>query len=87
VLPVPENEALAHLDQIYSALYQEVIYSQSARDSAGLVTHDAVRFNSLIDKAQTFLDGYIAEMLPTDYPESSPQRELTGQGRRTIGSK
>jgi len=83
-MATPENEALLHLSQILAALEIEVANAQSARDGAGLISHDAARFTALLDKAQKFIEGYIAESLPIDYPESSPLRDNTGPGNKTV---
>ena len=80
----PENEAIFHFATIIQALYTEVTLCQSARDGAGILSPDASRFEALLEKCEKFLEGYMTDSLPIDYPESSPARETTGPGKKTV---
>ncbi len=85
--PMPENEAIVHYCTILQALFTEVVHCQSARDGAGVLSHDANRILAIVEKAEQFLEGYMSETLPIDYPESSPMRESTGSGKKTLALK
>lgn len=86
-VPPPENEALLHMSNILEAAEVEIVHSQSARQGAGLISHDAGRVSALMDKLEDFINGYMSNQLPLDYPESSPLRDSTGAGRKLSPSQ
>jgi len=77
-----ENEAVNALIKLFAVTRDELINSQSARDAAGLQSHDSKRLKAVIEKIRQFLDAYISQTQPTDLPESSPQATMSGPGRR-----
>jgi len=81
---LPENEALADMTQQFYALEEELAYCASARMHTSIMEHDERRFREITAKIRNFLEGYIANVQPLDMPESTPSRELTGKGRRTV---
>lgn len=83
-LPVPENEALADLTVQLEGLEYEVGYSQSARMHTSIMAHDEKRFRDITTKIGDFIRDYIEVIQPLDMPESTPKREMTGPGRRSV---
>lgn len=81
VLPNMESDEMDHVARLLRAVRTELINSQSARVGAGLLTFDALRATSLVEKARRWLVDYVAKRTPMDLPESSPQQAMTGPGR------
>jgi len=81
---LPENEALADMTQQFFALEEELAYSASSRMHTSIMEHDERRFREITQKIRDFLEQYISSIQPLDMPESSPRREMTGKGRRTV---
>tara|TARA_R110000787_G_scaffold5686_3_gene20512 strand:- start:2133 stop:2618 length:486 start_codon:yes stop_codon:yes gene_type:complete len=79
-----ENDDIAYMLNLTRVIKIELINSQSARRSAGLVSHDSKRMDSFITKLEIFISEYIAENSPLDLPESSPMVEGTGHGNTGI---
>lgn len=79
-----ENESL--IDGMYylKLLCVEVADSQSSRMGAGLLSFDEARIRALVSKGRNLLQQYVAQVQPLDLPESSPAREMSGQGQRGI---
>lgn len=79
-IEVVENESVRDVIVLLELARDELVNSQSARNASGVIGFDSTRFLSVVDKAQAFLDTYIADVTPLDLPESSPMREVTGPG-------
>jgi hypothetical protein len=81
--PIPEieNESVRDLINLMILTRDEMTASQSARVGSGLLSFDAIRFDSIIAKAEAFLDNYVEPATPLDLPESSPMKEITPAGR------
>ena len=80
VVPTLENESVADVVNLLCKLRDELIASQSARYASTMLSHDAVRFDAIIAKVESFLSDYVGTATPLDLPESSPRAELTGPG-------
>ena len=76
-----ENESVVDVVRMLELTRDELINSQSARNSAGLISFDVSRLTAMVEKVQNFLDNYIALATPLDLPESSPKRPISGTGR------
>jgi hypothetical protein len=83
-LPMPENEAMVDLMNLYNIFEIEAAHCQSSRQGSGVISHDMNRFRAVIDKMDKYLDSYVATILPLDVPESSPKRAMTGSGRTGV---
>ena len=67
--------------RLIEAIRTEMINSQSARLASTLISHDALRFDTLVDKMEAFINDYVEDATPLDLPESSPGEEAIGHGR------
>jgi hypothetical protein len=76
-----ENDAIMDLVEMLRRARVELVNSQSARQSTGLITYDHNRFLSILNKAENFLNQYIKIVQPVDAPESTPRDSDTGTGR------
>jgi len=76
-----ENESLADAIYYLKLANVELLNSQSSRMGAGLLPFDERRARALVEKARRLLVDYIAVVQPLDLPESSPTREMSGQGK------
>ncbi len=76
-----ENEAINDLVRDFHTLWFELVNSQSARVSTGLVEFDSFRFESIMDKMESFVSDYIQNVQPLDLPETTPSEEVSGPGR------
>ena len=76
-----ENDDAALIINLYELIEKEMLNSQSARRSTGLISHDSIRFDTYIAKIERFINDYIDVATPLDLPESSPTFEMTGPGR------
>lgn len=83
-LPIPENEALIDLENLYTTLEIEIGNSQSARMAGGLTVHDEGRVRAIVERANQFLDTYVSQIQPLDLPESTPLRPNTGAGNTGV---
>jgi len=79
-----ENDDLAVILNLLGIVVKEVVSSQSARRSSGMVSHDSVRFDTYIQKIEAFLKDFLDKISPLDLPESSPSAPHTGSGRTGI---
>lgn len=75
-----ENEAIIDVIRMLEIARDEVVNSQSSRNSSGLNKFDEARILSVVTKIETFLNNYIKVITPLDLPESSPMRAVTGPG-------
>jgi len=75
-----ENEAIIDVVRMLEIARDEVVNSQSSRNSSGLNKFDEARILALVTKVEAFLTSYIQTITPLDLPESSPMRELSGSG-------
>lgn len=79
-----ENEAINDVLNLFKILKDEMLFSQSARLPAGIIVHDSLRIDALIDKIESLLTAYVAVVHPVDFPESSPQELVSGAGKTGI---
>ena len=79
-----ENESLTDLCYLLKLAKDELMNSQSSRNSAGLISFDSSRLLGVIVKARTFMTDYVANVTPLDLPESSPMRDGAEDGRSGI---
>ena len=84
VVPLPDNEAVVDVMNLWDLMVHELMHSQSSRMPARLIEHDERRLDALLDKTERFLKDYISNILPLDLPESSPLRGSTGLGRTGV---
>ncbi len=83
-VPDMENESMVDAVRMLELARDELCRSQSARNASGLLTFDSDRLEAIVNKVDSFLNTYIAEVTPLDFPESSPQTELTGPGQTGV---
>jgi len=76
-----ESDEWDHVVRLLRAGYIELVNSQSARLGAGLLPFDAKRVTSLVAKCRAWLTDYVAQRMPMDLPETSPQNLMPAQGR------
>jgi hypothetical protein len=81
-----ENEALDQMIRVLQRGRLELVASQSSRRSNGLQSHDSARLMAVVERAQNLLDEYIIPLQPTDLPESTPHRDVTGHGRTGVST-
>lgn len=84
VLPMPENEGLVDMLSQLDNLEAEMGYCQSARMHSSMMSHDENRFRDIVQKVQDFMSEYLSVVQPLDMPESTPLREMTGAGRKSV---
>lgn len=83
-IPDMDNEEVADIVRMLELARDELTHSQSARQGSGLIPFDALRFNAVIAKTETFLSTYVEVVTPIDLPESSPDEAMILGGRRGI---
>jgi len=79
-----ENEAINDVLNLFKILKDEMMSSQSSRMPAGLISHDSIRIDALVDKIEKLLVDYVAVIQPVDFPESSPQEIISGPGKQGV---
>jgi site-specific recombinase XerC len=79
-----ENESIVDVVRMLELTRDEVVNSQSARNSSGLNKFDTARMLAVVDKVEAFLKNYIQTITPLDLPESSPMRAQSGPGRTGV---
>lgn len=80
-----ENESVKDWCRLMYVCHYELVNSQSSRSSSGLISHDAERFDSYIERCDRFLTDYVETTLPLDLPETVPMRPSVTPGNRGIG--
>lgn len=60
------NHAIIDILTMVDALEMELVNSQSARQSSGLLVHDEVRLDAIADKINALIDSFISESSPLD---------------------
>lgn len=83
-LPMVDNFSVNDLCHLFDVSITELMNSQSSRMASGLIAFDSVRLKSIVDKAESLLNAYIAVATPLDMPESSPSFEMSGAGKMGI---
>lgn len=81
VLPPVDNDDLFVIVNLMELIEAELVNSQSARRSTGLVIHDSQRFDAMILKIESFITDFMSANNPLDLPESLPHAPMTGAGR------
>jgi hypothetical protein len=79
-----ENDDIAFMLNLFRIFKIELVNSQSARRSAGLISHDSVRVDSYIQKLEDFISKFVEATNPLDLPESSPMVQSSGAGNTGI---
>jgi len=79
-----ENENVNDTVRMLAIARDELTNSQSARDGSNLNKFDSSRLTAVIAKVRAFLTTYITAATPLDLPESSPQADQSGPGRKGI---
>lgn len=82
--PDVENEEINDIVRMFGLARDELINSQSARVSSGLIKFDSTRFIAIVGKVETFLANFVAQVTPIDLPESSPQDPMAPTGLRGV---
>uniref|UniRef100_A0A6M3L543 Uncharacterized protein n=1 Tax=viral metagenome TaxID=1070528 RepID=A0A6M3L543_9ZZZZ len=72
------NEMVSHLTNYYLAFRDEMLLSQSNRQSTALMTPDMTRFTSIMDSIEKYITDYVVTQEPMDMPESSPAEPMVG---------
>ncbi len=83
-IPLIENLMVADLISLLVRGRDEIINSQSARNSNGIISFDLARINAVLTKIRSFLLEYVDKVTPVDMPESSPKYPDTGTGSTGI---
>jgi hypothetical protein len=78
VVPEMENLDAMILLELMRTADLEMRNSVSSRQTTGIVSHDSVRFDSIILKAEKFLVDFIAKNSPLDIPDSSYSSPVQG---------
>ena len=84
VVPPIENEMLKDIIRDMERMRDEMTNSQSARNAAGLLGFDSVRFLSYIAKTENYISDYVLNAQPLDMPESSPMTPVSGPGQTGV---
>ena len=79
-----ENESIIDVVRLLEIARDEIVNSQSSRQSSGLISFDESRVLGVISKIEAFVADYIKTVTPLDLPESSPMRDMSGPGRTGI---
>ncbi len=79
-----ENDSINTMIKLAHVCWFELVNSQSARVSTGMVSFDDNRFNAIVDKMEAFMKDYVENILPIDLPESTPSVVVSGVGRRGV---
>ena len=90
-IAIPELPALTEVNNpeikyfmlLCEKAWHEVVNSQSSRDSGKLFESDYNRIKLLISKMQEHLD-YLEKCKCGDWPESSPNTAMTGDGSKGV---
>lgn len=87
-VPVPEleNPMVRDLVHLFERGRDELVNSQSSRQSSGLIRFDEQRVLDVISKAKSYITEYASVVTPVDLPESSPRASSTGPGRTGIST-
>lgn len=79
-----ENDDIAYILNMLRVFKIELINSQSARRSAGMIAHDSIRVDSYVQKLEDFVSKFVGETNPLDLPESSPMVASSGAGNMGV---
>lgn len=83
-IPLMENLMIKDLIGLFLRARDEIINSQSARNSNGLIPFDLARINAVIQKSRAYLVDYVEKVIPIDMPESTPNSPTTGGGNTGV---
>ncbi len=83
-VPPIENSAIQDCIRLWEAARSQLVNSQSARRKVGLYPFDLDRVMGVIDRLESLLVDYIANVLPLDLPKSSPEVPMTTGGRQGV---
>ena len=78
--PPVENEMINHLIGLLALTRDELINSQSARDSSGMKKFDSDRFLMHVMRIEVYMKDFVENVSPVDLPESSPRVAVSGPG-------
>ena len=68
-----ESDDIQVIVNLIDLIRREMLASQSAKRSAGLMIHDSIRFDAMVEKIERFISDYMEQATPLDLPESSPR--------------
>jgi hypothetical protein len=80
-MPEADNPMVKDIIRLVVRMRGEILRSQSARRSTGLVKFDEERMRAVIAKCENYLEAYVEAVNPIDLPESSPDVPVTGPGK------
>lgn len=79
-----ENPMITDVVRLIERFRDELMHSQSSRQSTGLVSFDEVRARKIIEALRTYLADYVSKVNPVDLPETTPSEETTGSGKTGV---
>lgn len=79
-----ENLIIKDLVKMFKRCRDELINSQSARNSNGIIEHDLTRAKAGLQAIRAFLIEYVDKTVPVDMPESTPSVPDSGAGNTGI---
>jgi len=82
-----ENNALIDIVEYFKTFYREAMSSQSSRLGAGILGHDYERFTALLGTIDSYIEEFVAETSPQDFPESSPRNLMPSPGKTGVRKK
>ena len=82
-----ENDALRDVVEHLKTFYTEAMNCQSSRLGAGLIIFDYDRFVDILNVLDSFVDTFITNGLPQDFPESSPRKLMPEVGKTGVKKK
>lgn len=82
VIPPMENDSTYDLCVLLKLSVDEISNCQSSRNASGLIIHDYKRITPILDRADSFIRGFMMVIDPLDNPETSPSTPSTGPGLR-----
>jgi len=84
VIQEHENPMITDVVRLLCRLRDEMVNSQTSRQSTGFVKHDEVRARSIIKFTNDFMDNYVEKVSPVDLPETVPSAPVTGPGKTGV---
>jgi len=79
-----ENNTLIDVCEYFKAFYTEALNSQSSRLASGLLMPDSDRLYAILQALDVYINDFVMEHTPADFPESSPRAEGVKAGKTGI---